>query len=122
MAKRVLVVEDDLLNRVLYCAVLEGAGFHVVAVDDGAQAVAAVQRFDPHLIIMDINLPNVSGIELIETLRADPLYSRTPVIAITAYVGRGEEDRIRHAGATEYLAKPISVRPLLATIERLLPD
>lgn len=120
MPKRILIVEDDLLNRLLYCTVLERSGFRVDAVDDGALAVGAARRFDPDLIIMDINLPNVSGLELIEMLRADPAFSGTPILAVTAYVGKGEEGRIREAGASEYMAKPISIQPLLAAVNRLL--
>lgn len=120
MSRRVLVVEDDLLNRMLYCAVLEGSGYRVHAVDDGAQVLNAAREFEPHLIIMDIELPNVSGIELIEAMRADPALRQIPLLAVTAYVGAVEESHIREAGASDYLAKPVSIGPLLAAISRLL--
>lgn len=121
MAKRALVVEDDLLNRMLYCAVLEGRGFTVEAVGDGGQVMAKVREFVPDLIIMDINLPNVSGVRLIETLQADSQFREIPILAVTAYVGKGEESRIRKAGAKDYLAKPIKIEPFMAAVERLLP-
>jgi two-component system cell cycle response regulator DivK len=121
MSKRALVVEDDLLNRMLYCAVLEGRDFTVYAVADGGQVMAKVQEFDPDLIIMDINLPNISGLRLIEKLQADERYRDIPILAVTAYVGKGEENRIRKAGAKDYLAKPIKIEPFMAAVNKLLP-
>lgn len=120
VARRILVVEDDLLNRMFYCAVLEGNGFAVDSVGDGAQVLARVEAFAPDLIIMDIQLPNVSGLILIEKLQAQPAFAAIPILAITAFVGKGEERRIREAGARGYLAKPVSMQPLLAAIEGLL--
>lgn len=121
MSKRALVVEDDLLNRMLYCAVLEGSDFTVEAVSDGGQVMARVKEFAPDLIIMDINLPNVSGLRLIETLQADHRFKGIPILAVTAYVGKGEESRIRNAGARDYLAKPIKIEPFMAAVNKLLP-
>lgn len=120
MAKRVLVVEDDVLNSVYIRTTLETHGLTVETVSDGAYAIAAVRAFRPDLITMDINLPSVSGIELIRRLKADPEFAPIPVIAVTAHVGRIEELRIRQAGAADYMTKPISMKPLLAAIERLL--
>jgi two-component system, cell cycle response regulator DivK len=122
MAKRVLVVEDDLLNRMFLCATLESQGFAVESVTDGAEVMAKTHAFRPDLITMDINLPNISGVDLIRKLKGDPSLSAIPVVAITAYVGRGEESQIRGAGAADYLAKPISITPLLASVNRLLDD
>ena len=120
MTKRVLVIEDDLLNRMFLCATLEGYGFRVRALDDGRHALATAREFKPNLIVTDIQLPHVSGIKVIETLRADPALGETPVLAVTAYVGPGEERRIRRAGADDFLPKPVSIRPLMAAIDRLL--
>lgn len=120
MDERILIVEDDLLNRLFMADTLKAFGFHVDAVADGARAIAAVRAFRPHLITMDINLPNVSGVELIEQLRADPQSSGTPIVAITAYVGKGEEARIRQAGAADYLAKPVSIRSFIRSVRKLL--
>ena len=78
--------------------------------------------FSPELVIMDINLPHVSGIELIERLKADRKLSDAPVLAITAYVGKAEERRIREAGASDYLAKPVSMKTFVSAIQRLLPE
>jgi two-component system cell cycle response regulator DivK len=121
MARRILVVEDDLLNRMFYIATLEQAGFDVDPVSDGALVMGEVAQFDPDLVIMDINLPNVSGLELIERLKADPAHHDLPILAITAYVGKAEETRIREAGASDYLAKPVSMKTFVGAIERLLP-
>ena len=122
MSRRVLVVEDDLLNRMLYSAVLEGNGFAVELVGDGAHALAKAREFRPDVIIMDIQLPNVSGLELIEALQRDPEFRHVPILAVTAFVGKGEERRIRQAGAKAFMAKPISIRPLVATINGLLGE
>lgn len=119
-AKRVLVVEDDLLNRMLLCDVLETRGFVVESVSDGAHAIDAARRFAPSLIIMDINLPNVSGLELITRMQVDPTLREVPILAVTAYVGKEEERRIREAGATEYISKPMSIEPFMAAVTRLL--
>ena len=102
------------------CATLEAGGFTVQMVADGAHAISAAKELQPDLITMDINLPNVSGVDLIKELRADDGLRSIPILAITAYVGRGEESRIRKAGASDYMSKPISIKPFLASVERLL--
>lgn len=121
MPGRILVVEDDLLNRMFYCEVLQRQGYDIVEVNDGAAVMAKARDFAPELVIMDINLPHVSGLELIEELKRDAALREAPVLAITAYVGKAEERRIREAGAADYLAKPVSMKTFVATIERLLP-
>ena len=120
VSKRVLVVEDDLLNRMFLCAVLEGGGFVADSVSDGAHVIETAKRLRPDVITMDINLPHVSGLELIRRLRADAELKEIPIFAVTAYVGKGEESRIRKAGADDFLAKPISMKALLDTVNRLL--
>ena len=120
MAKKVLVVEDDLLNRMFYSAVLEGKGYEVAFVRDGAHVLAEVDRFAPDLITMDIHLPSISGLELIKRLQRDARKRKIPILAITGFAGRNEEARIRRAGARGYLAKPVSVAKLTTEIEALL--
>ena len=122
MAKRILVVEDNELNRKLFCDVLKANGHEVVPVADGRNVVATTQRFVPDLVIMDIQLPHVSGIDLIGQLKADPALAGVPVLAVTAYAGKGDEERIRDAGAADYLAKPVSIGPFMAAVKALLPD
>ena len=120
MAKRILVVEDNDLNRKLFCDVLKSQGFAVEPVADGQVALDRARDFVPNLIIMDIQLPNVSGLDLIEAAKADPALRSIPVLAVTAYAGKGDEDRIRDAGAEGYLAKPVSIGPFMAAVKGLL--
>lgn len=120
MAKRILVVEDNDLNRKLFCDVLKSQGFAVEPVADGKEALDRAREFVPNLIIMDIQLADVSGVELIERAKADPALRMIPVLAVTAYAGRGDEERIRDAGAEGYLAKPVSIAPFLAAVRALV--
>ncbi|MEZ5743580.1 MAG: response regulator [Sphingomonadaceae bacterium] len=121
MAKRILVVEDNDLNRRLFCDVLKSQGFEVKPVADGLAALDAARSFAPDLVIMDIQLPNVSGLDLIEQAKADAALRAIPVLAVTAYAGKGDEERIRDAGADSYLAKPVSIGPFMAAVKALLP-
>ncbi|NOW44897.1 two-component system cell cycle response regulator DivK [Novosphingobium sp. SG751A] len=122
MAKRIMVVEDNDLNRKLFCDVLKSQGFTVEPVGDGLEALDKARAFVPNLMIMDIQLPNISGLELIEGAKADPLLRAIPVLAVTAYAGKGDEERIREAGADGYLAKPVSIGPFMAAVKRLLDN
>lgn len=122
MAKRIMVVEDNDLNRKLFCDVLKSQGFTVEPVGDGLEALDKARSFVPNLMIMDIQLPNISGLELIEGAKADPVLRSIPVLAVTAYAGKGDEDRIREAGADGYLAKPVSIGPFMAAVKRLLEN
>ncbi|MDZ4308813.1 response regulator [Allopontixanthobacter sp.] len=120
MAKRVLVVEDNDLNRKLFCDVLTASGFAVEPCADGELALKAARAFDPDLVIMDIQLPNISGMELIGQLKRDVTLARIPVLAVTAYAGKGDEDRIRDVGAEGYLSKPVSIGPFMRVVKGLL--
>src|SRR3569833_3730057 len=120
MAKRILVVEDNDLNRRLFCDVLKANGFEVEPVADGLEAIAAALAFVPSLVIMDIQLPNVSGLDLIAQMKRDPMLRPIPVLAVTAYAGKGDEERIREAGAGGYLAKPVSIMPFMRAVNALL--
>ena len=120
MAKRILVVEDNDLNRKLFCDVLTSQGYAVEPVSDGRDALDKARSFVPNLIIMDIQLPNVSGLDLIEAAKADPVLRSIPVLAVTAYAGKGDEERIRDAGADNYLAKPVSIGPFMAAVKALV--
>ncbi len=120
MAKRILVVEDNDLNRKLFCDVLKAGGFAVEPLADGRDVLVRAREFVPNLIIMDIQLPNISGLELIEALKGDPGLRPIPVLAVTAYAGKGDEERIREAGAEGYLAKPVSITPFMAAVKALV--
>lgn len=119
MAKRVMVVEDNDLNRKLFCDILRANGFVVEPVADGREVLSAAAAFAPDLVIMDIQLPHISGLELISALKRDQALAHIPVLAVTAYAGKGDEERIRSAGAADYLAKPVSIRPFVGAVERL---
>ncbi|WP_115367035.1 response regulator [Alteripontixanthobacter maritimus] len=120
MAKRILVVEDNDLNRKLFCDVLRAGGHEVEPVADGELVMNAARAFAPDLVIMDIQLGSVSGIDLIAAIAADTALQGTPVLAVTAYAGKGDEAKIRDAGARDYLSKPVSIGPFTQAVNRLL--
>ncbi|MEQ8737687.1 MAG: response regulator [Hoeflea sp.] len=120
--KRIMVVEDNDLNRKLFCDVLKANGFEVEPVADGEKVIETARATSPDLIIMDIQLPGISGIELIEAARRDTDLCEIPVLAVTASAARGDEDRIRAAGASGYLAKPVSISPFMNAVKELLDD
>lgn len=120
LAQRALVVEDNDLNRKLFCDLLRAHGFEVEPVADGNEVLAKARGFVPDLIIMDIQLPHVSGIDLIRSLKADAKLKHVPILAVTAYAGKGDEDNIRAAGAEGYVSKPVSIAPFMAAVRALL--
>jgi two-component system, cell cycle response regulator DivK len=120
LAKRVLVVEDNELNLKLFCDLLRAHDFAAEPVRDGREAIDRARAFQPDLIVMDIQMPHVTGLELIEQIRADDGMRRIPIIAVTAYAGREDEDRIRAAGANAYVSKPISVSRFVEEVTSLL--
>jgi len=120
VAKKVLVVEDNELNLKLFCDLLRAHEFAAEPVRDGREAVARARAFEPDLIIMDIQMPHVTGYELIVELKADPTLRAIPVMAVTAYAGREDEDRIRAAGADAYVSKPISLARFMDAVGALL--
>lgn len=120
MAKRVLVVEDNELNLKLFCDLLRAHGFETMPVRDGREAVATARSFVPDLMITDIQLPHISGIDIIARMRGDPALKAIPVMAVTAYAGQEDEARIRAAGANAYVTKPISVMRFVEEVQGLL--
>ena len=119
MAKKVLIVEDNELNLRLFRDLLEAHGAEVRTIRDAREALSAIHDFLPQLVIMDIQLPHISGVELIRQMKADPLLDSIPVMAVTAYAGKGDEARVRQAGADAYVSKPISVSRFVAAVEGL---
>ena len=119
MAKRVLVVEDNELNLKLFCDLLRAHGHETLPVRDGREALDQARAFAPDLIIMDIHLPHISGLDIIIALKAEEGLARVPVMAVTAYAGKGDEERIRAAGAEAYVSKPISVAKFLEVVNSL---
>ena len=120
MAKRVLVVEDNELNLKLFCDLLRAHDFAAEPVRDGREAVARARDTRPDLIVMDIQMPYVTGYELILELKADPELRAIPVMAVTAYAGRDDEERIRAAGAEAYVSKPISLARFIQVVNGLV--
>jgi two-component system, cell cycle response regulator DivK len=120
VAKRILVVEDNELNLKLFCDLLRAHGHETRAVSDGREVMIQAQDFAPDLIIMDIHLPHVSGLDLIITLKGDETLSTAPIMAVTAYAGKGDEERIRAAGADSYVSKPISVMKFIEAVNALI--
>ena len=120
MAKRVLVVEDNELNLKLFCDLLRAHGHDVLPLRDGRDVLAQAREFEPDLVITDIHLPHVSGYDLIVSLKGDDSLSAVPIMAVTAYSAQGDDERIRAAGASAYVSKPISVLRFAETVEELL--
>ena len=119
MAK-ILIVEDNPLNIKLFCDLLAAHGHQPEAVTDSRLALDSARSFQPDLVITDIQLPYVSGLELIRMIRADEALAEVPIMAVTAYSAPGDEDRIRAAGAQAYVSKPISVSRFAQTVDDLL--
>ncbi|MFC4256997.1 response regulator [Altererythrobacter xixiisoli] len=120
MTKRILVVEDNDLNRKLFCDVLTASGFQVEPVADGKRAIERARDFSPNLVVMDIQLQDISGLDLIAELKQDSMLAGVPVLAVTAYAGKGDEERIRSVGAEAYLSKPVSIIPFMAAVRNLV--
>jgi len=116
-----MVVEDNDLNRKLFCDVLKANGFEVEPVADGEQVLETARMTHPDLIIMDIQLPGMSGVDLIEAAKRDQTLQAIPILAVTAFAGKGDEERIRSAGAAGYLSKPVSIMPFMNAVKELLP-
>jgi len=119
---RILVVEDNALNIKLFCDLLAAHGHEPYAVTDSREALDKARAFLPQLIITDIQLPHVSGMELIRWFRDDEALKDVPIMAVTAYAGVGDEDRVRAAGVQAYVSKPISVARFVEEVSALLAE
>jgi two-component system, cell cycle response regulator DivK len=120
MTKTVLIVEDNELNMRLFVDVLEGAGYRVLQSGEGLAGFQLARAERPDLIVMDIQLPAISGLEVTRWLKEDPELAHIPVVAVTAYAMKGDKARMLEGGCEAYLAKPISVVSFLETIRRLI--
>ncbi|MBL8537266.1 MAG: response regulator [Hyphomonadaceae bacterium] len=118
MAKTVLIVEDSELNMRLFNDLLEAFGYRTVKTRDGRQALPLAREHKPDLIIMDIQLPEISGLDITDRLKKDEALKKIPVIAVTAFAMRGDEQKILAAGCDGYLSKPISVTTFLETVRK----
>ena len=122
MKKSVLIVEDNELNMKLFHDLLEAHGYDTIETRNGVEAVELARKHHPDLILMDIQLPEVSGLQVIQWIKDDELLRRIPVIAVTAYAMKGDEEKIRQSGCEAYLSKPIAVVKFLETVRNYIGD
>jgi two-component system, cell cycle response regulator DivK len=120
MSKTVMIVEDNELNMKLFHDLLEAHGYRTIGTGNGFEVLDLARKRRPDLILMDIQLPEVSGLEVTKWLKEDPELQAIPVVAVTAFAMRGDEERIREGGCQAYLSKPISVPRFIETIRRFL--
>jgi len=122
MAKRILIVEDNELNLKLFRDLLEAHGYETLETKDGMEALRLAHESHPDLILMDIQLPEISGLDITRRLKAEVETRDIPVIAVTAFAMRDDEQKILQAGCEAYISKPISIMPFLETIKKFLAD
>lgn len=120
MSKKILIVEDNELNMKLFNDLLQAHGYDTIQKMDGSDVPELVRENMPDLILMDIQLPEISGLEITKALKADDDLKGIPVIAVTAFAMKGDEEKIREGGCEGYIAKPISVPNFLETISKFL--
>ena len=120
MAKTILIVEDNDLNMKLFNDLLQAHGYETVQTMDGRDVLKLAHDHSPDLIIMDIQLPEISGLEVTKMLKADDELKDIPVIAVTAFAMKGDEEKIREGGCEGYIAKPISVPTFLETVAKFI--
>jgi len=120
-ARKVLIVEDNDLNMKLFNDLLEAHGYTTFQTKDGREALSIARTHRPDLILMDIQLPEVSGLEITKRLKADQELRSIPVVAVTAFAMKGDEEKIRQGGCEGYIAKPISIAGFIKVVEHHLP-
>ncbi len=120
-SRRVLIVEDNEMNIKLFRDLLQAHGYETLQTKEGLEALKIAREHKPDLILMDIQLPEVSGLEVTRWLKQDPDLSHIPVIAVTAFAMRGDEEKMRAGGCSGYLSKPISVERLLSAVRQFVP-
>lgn len=120
--KCVLIVEDNELNKKLFCDLLDANGYKTIHTNDGMEVLGLAREHKPDLILMDIQLPDVSGLEITQWIKNDLELMNIPVVAITAFAMKGDEERIRQGGCEGYISKPISVTSFLETVKRFVKN
>lgn len=120
MSKTVLIVEDNELNMKLFNDLLQAHGYNTLQTRDGRDVLSMTRKHRPDLILMDIQLPEISGLEIAKMLKADDDLNAIPVVAVTAFAMKGDEQKIRNGGCDGYIAKPISVNNFLQTVSKFL--
>jgi len=122
MAKKILIVEDNELNMKLFSDLLAAHDYETIQTRDGMAALDLAREHSPDLILMDIQLPEVSGLEVTKWIKEDETLRNIPVVAVTAFAMKGDEEKIREGGCEAYIAKPISVSHFLDTVKHYLDD
>jgi two-component system cell cycle response regulator DivK len=120
MSQTILIVEDNELNMKLFNDLLQAHGYRTLQTKDGREVVELTRKNRPDLILMDIQLPEISGLEITKMLKADDDLRHIPVVAVTAFAMKGDEQKIRSGGCDGYIAKPISVASFLQTVSKFL--
>ena len=120
MSKKVLIVEDNELNMKLFHDLLEAHGYETLQTREGLKAIDIAREHRPDLILMDIQLPEVSGLDVTKWLKSDEDLASIPVVAVTAFAMKGDEERIREGGCEGYLSKPITVTSFIETIRKFI--
>ncbi len=120
MSKTVMIVEDNELNMKLFHDLLEANGYRTIQTRNGTEALALAREHHPDLILMDIQLPEVSGLDVTRWIKEDETIRHIPIIAVTAFAMKGDEERIRAGGCEAYLSKPISVMKFIETVRHFL--
>jgi len=120
MPKKILIVEDNELNMKLFADLLDAHGYETQQTREGLKAIGMARTFKPDLILMDIQLPEVSGLEVTKWIKDDENLADIPIVAVTAFAMKGDEKRIRDGGCSAYIAKPISVTRFLATVRKFV--
>ncbi len=122
MPKKILIVEDNELNMKLFNDLLRAHGYDTIQTRSGTEAIELARRHRPDLILMDIQLPEVSGLDVTRWIKEDEELHAIPVIAVTAFAMKGDEERIRKGGCEAYISKPISVARFMETVRRYVGD
>ena len=120
MAKTILIVEDEPSNRKLFCELLQRVGYETIEAIDGEQGVELARVRNPDLILMDIKMPKMDGIEATRILKADTATNNIPILAITANAMKGDRERTLEAGFDGYIAKPVDIQELITTVAHFL--
>lgn len=120
MTKRVLIVEDNDLNLKLFRDLLSANGYETLETKDGVEAVSLTRNMRPDLILMDIQLPEVSGLDITQKIKSDPEIRHIPVVAVTAFAMKDDEEKILKAGCESYISKPIAIDHFMGTVKKFL--
>lgn len=122
MTKRILIVEDNDLNLKLFRDLLTAHGYETIETKEGLEAINLTRKERPDLILMDIQLPEISGLDVTRRIKADSTIHDIPIIAVTAFAMKDDEEKILAAGCQAYLSKPISIMSFLSTVRHFLGE